>query len=84
MQLRAVDGFFSGLEANEARRLAIAGRRIVPDREIMDRFPRLVVPTYPGDEQWFASNAFAGLLPMGWSLDRRPLDEILHPKLLRS
>ena len=84
MQLRAADGFFSGLEDNECRRLEIAARRTVPDREILARFPRLVVPTYPGDDRWFASNAFAALLPDGWPIRRRRLDEVLHPNLIRS
>lgn len=83
MQLRAADGFFSGLEATEARRIEIARRRTVPDREIAARFPRLVVPTYPGDDEWFASTAFAGLLPDGWPVERRRLDEVLHPTLIR-
>jgi GT2 family glycosyltransferase len=83
MQLRAAHGFFSGLDANEARRLEIARRRTVPDREIMTRFPRLVVPTYPGDDRWFASDAFAALLPEDWPVERRRLDEVLHPTLTR-
>lgn len=84
MQLRAADGFFSGLEANEARRIEIARRRNVPDREITARFPRMIVPTYPGDGEWFASSAFAGLVPEGWPVERRRLDEVLHPSLIRS
>jgi GT2 family glycosyltransferase len=79
MQLRAADGFFSGIDANEARRLEIDRRRTVPDREIIDRFPRLVVPTYEGDERWFASDAFANLLPDGWPVELRRLDEVLRP-----
>ena len=79
MQLRAADGFFSGIEDNEKRRLEITARRTVPDREIMARFPRLVVPTYPGDDRWFSSTAFASLLPEGWPVERRRLDEVVHP-----
>lgn len=78
MQLRAVDGFFSGLGDAEVRRLEIARSRKLPDREIMTRFPRLVVPTYPGDEVFFASDAFLGMLPTGWPVEHRFLDEILH------
>lgn len=84
MQLRAADGFFDGLEATEDRRREIARCRRVPDREILARFPRLLVPTYLGDEEWFASPAFRALLPDGWPLDERRLDEVLHPSLLRS
>jgi GT2 family glycosyltransferase len=83
MQLRAADGFFTGLDANEARRVEIARRRTVPDREIVTRFPRLVVPTYPGDDAWFASDAFAGLLPEGWPVERRRLEELFRSVLVR-
>jgi hypothetical protein len=84
MQLRAADGFFANLDATEARRVEISRRRRLPDREIVARFPRLVVPTYHGDDGWFASDAFAGLLPDGWPVDHRRLDEVLHPSLVRA
>ena len=42
----------------------------------------LIVPTYLGDEAWFASEAFRSLLPGGWRLEPRRLDELLHPSLL--
>ncbi len=77
MQLRAAEGFFSGIERAEERRVELDKQRTVPDREIFDRFPRLVVPTYPGDEEWFASAAFRSMLPDGWPLVYRTLDEIM-------
>jgi GT2 family glycosyltransferase len=77
MQLRAVQGFFAGIEETEQRRRALASRRTVPDREIVARFPRLIVPTYPGDEEWFASEAFRNLLPDDGPLEFRKLDEII-------
>jgi GT2 family glycosyltransferase len=82
MQLRAADGFFSGLTATEKRRREIARRRRVPDREITARFPRVVVPTYRGDEEWFASDAFREMLPQDWSLEHRSLDQVVHPAVL--
>jgi hypothetical protein len=82
MQLRAADGFFAGIGASERRRREIARRRTRPDREILTEFPRMVVPTYPGDGEWFASEAFEGMLPEGWPVERRSLDEVLHPALL--
>jgi GT2 family glycosyltransferase len=82
MQLRALDGFVAGLGAGEDRRRELARRRTMPDRAIVERFPRLVVPTYPGDDAFFASEAFASLLPSGWPVERRRLDEVLHPDLL--
>jgi GT2 family glycosyltransferase len=78
MQLRAAKGYFAGLDGTERRRAELQSRRTVPDREIVARFPRLVVPTYAGDEAWFASESFECLLPDGWPLERRTLDEILR------
>jgi hypothetical protein len=84
MQLRAAEGFFSGLEATETRRRRVSGQRKVPDREIVARFPRMVVPTYPGDVEWFSSEAFESLVPAGWAIEHHALDEVLHPSLVRS
>jgi hypothetical protein len=78
MQLRAADGFFAGLGAAEERRRGIASLRKLPDREILARFPRLVVPTYPGDDVFFASEAFRAMLPEGWPVEHLSLDEVLH------
>jgi GT2 family glycosyltransferase len=78
MQLQATQGFFSGIDWAEERRAALDKERTVPDREILARFPRLVVPTYPGDDEWFASDAFQSMLPGGWPLERRRLDEIMR------
>jgi hypothetical protein len=83
MQLRAAHGFFGGLDGAERRRSALGRLRRVPDREIVERFPRLVVPTYPGDARLFASEGFRSLLPEGWPIDFRRLDEVLHPSLLK-
>ena len=77
MQLQATQGFFSGIDWAEERRAALDTERTVPDKEILVRFPRLVVPTYPGDEDWFASAAFQSMLPDGWPLEHRTLDQIM-------
>jgi len=79
MQLRAARGFFDGLDRTEARRAELAAVRSVPDREILARFPRLIVPTYAGDEELFASQAFESLLPDGWPVERMRLDEVVRP-----
>jgi hypothetical protein len=78
MQLRSAQGFFAGIEKAEARRAELDSVRRVPDREIVARFPRLVVSTYPGDEQWLGSDALKTLLPGDWPLERRRLDEIIR------
>lgn len=78
MQLRAAQGFFAGLEGAERRRAELESLRTVPDRAILGRFPRLVVPTYAGDDAWFSSDAFATLLPEGWPVERRSLDDLIR------
>jgi hypothetical protein len=83
MQLRAAHGFFSGLDSVEERRRTLEQQRVVTDREIVARFPRLVVPTYAGDEEWFDSEAFTSLLPKTWALEHRELEEVLHPSVLK-
>jgi hypothetical protein len=77
MQLRAAQGFVAGLPETHERNARLQQVRTVPDREILRRFPRLVVPTYRGDEEWFASDAFRSLLPTDWPLEFKSLDEIL-------
>lgn len=78
MQLRAAKGFFAGLEGTEKRRVELEAKRTVPDREILARFQRVVVPTYAGDEGWFASDAFSSLLPEGWPLEFTTVDQIMR------
>ena len=78
MQLRAAQGFFAGLDRTEARRAELESARKIPDREILTRFPRLIVPTYAGDEEFFASDAFETLLPDGWPVERQSLDEVMR------
>jgi len=78
MQLRAARGFFSGLDHTDERRVQLDAARTVPDREILARFPRFVIPTYPGDEEWFKSDAFRALLPDDWPLEFHALDDIMR------
>jgi GT2 family glycosyltransferase len=78
MQLRATQGFFSGFEGTERRRVELEGMRKVPDREILTRFPRFVVPTYLGDDDLFQSEAFRALLPEDWPIKYRQLDQIIQ------
>lgn len=77
MQLRAARGFADGLGATTARRRSLDAKRTVSDRDLFGRFPRLVVPTYRGDAQLFASDGFRDLLPDGWPLEWSDLDDLL-------
>lgn len=77
MQLRAMSGFVAGLEATARRRASLDAVRRVPDRELVSQFPRLVVPTYAGDDLLFESAAFRDVLPDGWPVEFRRLDQVL-------
>lgn len=76
-QLRALAFFRSSLESAAAERAAIAARRRRSDREILERFPLWIVPTYPGDAELFASPSFAAWLPGDLPFERARLDEVM-------
>ncbi len=48
------------------------------DREIFERFPLALVPTYPGDRELFDSRGFQEILPEGFPLKRYRLDEVME------
>ena len=77
-QLRALAGFLDELDAVEADRARILARRRRSDREIFERFPLWIVPTYPGDERLFASAAFAAWLPQELRFERAALADVLE------
>ena len=75
-QLRALRAIAGGADRLAAERSRIQARRARRDREIFEKFPLRIVPTYPGDEL-FGSPFFAPLLPAGTPLLSRRLDDIL-------
>ena len=77
-QLRAVTYMLSNLDPAAKSRECIQKRRKRADCELFERFPLLVVPTYPGDEHLFGSPAFAAWLPKSLSFERRSLGEIME------
>jgi GT2 family glycosyltransferase len=76
-QLRALSFFRASLESATEERALLAARRRRPDREIFERFPLWIVPTYPGDEALFASPAFRGWLPASLRFERATLPEVM-------
>jgi GT2 family glycosyltransferase len=76
--LRAGSLFLDALDASAAKRAAVRARRRRPDREIVERFPLYVVPTYPGDDRLFASPGFESFLPRGLPLVRATLAEVME------
>ncbi len=74
--LRALSLFRRTLDLAAERRAECLARRRVADREIVERFPLSLVPTYPGDEALFASPGFASFLPASPPLQRLRLADI--------
>lgn len=77
-QLRALHWLIANLGSMAASRAAVQCRRRRPDREIFERFPLYLVPTYPGDEALFASPGFQAWLPKDLPIVKARLDEIME------
>lgn len=76
MQFRAMEAVFTEMHSILDRRSTVQSRRVRSDREIFERFPLSVVPTYPGDDRLFASWLFRALQP-GQS-QAKTLDELMQ------
>ena len=76
--LRALSLFLAALDAAAAARAAARQRRRRSDRELCERFPLYLVPTYIGDEALFASPGFVSLLPESPVLARATLAEVME------
>lgn len=79
-QLRAIHWLVGHLDGAAERRAEVQRRRHRSDREIFERFPLYVVPTYPGDAHLFASPGFEAWLPQDLPLVRGTLEEIMEMK----
>jgi hypothetical protein len=77
-QLRALSHITRCLNDFAARREEVQSRREVSDRELFDRFPLYIVPTYPGDKALFASRAFRDLLPSDVPFEHRDLTQVME------
>jgi len=76
-QLAALGGFLAELDGVEAERERLGSRRRRRDRELFERFPLWIVPTYPGDQRLFASRGFAAWLPADLRFERARLEEVV-------
>ncbi|MEO7794791.1 MAG: glycosyltransferase family 2 protein, partial [Thermoanaerobaculia bacterium] len=76
--LRAMSHFLALLDAAAEGREFARQRRKRSDRELCERFPLYLVPTYLGDEELFASSGFASLLPASPALRRATLEEVME------
>jgi GT2 family glycosyltransferase len=78
MQFRALDWIVRNDARLAKKRHAVQSRRRRSDREIFERFPLQVVPTYPGDERMMESALFRLLRP-ALPAEERKLAEIMKP-----
>lgn len=77
MQIRATEWILKNMDTIMKKRAGVQSRRMISDREIFGRFPMAIVPTYPGDEELFASALFNMLEPV-LPAERRFLDELIE------
>jgi GT2 family glycosyltransferase len=77
-QFRAIHNLLANLDRAAAAREAVQKWRKRSDREIFERFPLYVVPTYPGDEDLFASEGFRMWLPGDVPVVRCGLGEVME------
>lgn len=77
-QLRTLSWLLGNLDRAAACREAVQKRRKRSDREIFERFPLYLVPTYPGDHALFTSPGFQAWLPADLPLVRGTLEEVME------
>ncbi|MCP4657740.1 MAG: glycosyltransferase family 2 protein [bacterium] len=77
-QFRALSSVLAQLDRSAEKRRAVQARRRRGDREIFERFPLYLVPTYPGDDLLFDSPGFREWLPDELPIVHRRLDEIMR------
>ncbi len=78
MQFRAFDWIVRNEELLATKRAAVQGMRRRSDTEIFERFPLLIVPTYPGDQKLMQGALFRLLLPR-LPMKEKSLSEITRP-----
>ena len=76
--LRAASHFLGLLDGAAAARAAARRRRKRSERELCERFPLYLIPTYLGDEALFSSPGFTSLLPESPVLTRATLAEVME------
>ncbi|HEV8581296.1 MAG TPA: glycosyltransferase family 2 protein [Thermoanaerobaculia bacterium] len=77
-QLRALHWLLGNLEGAAAARAGVQRRRKRSDRDIFERFPLYLVPTYPGDHALFHSPGFQVWLPEDLPLVKSTLAEVME------
>ena len=76
MQFRALDWIVTNEARLAEKRHRVQSMRKRPDREIFERFPLHIIPTYPGDEELMGGALFRLLRPALPSVERTLSDII--------
>ena len=76
MWLVAWNRIVSSWPALTDKRRSVQALRRIPDEELFSRWPLHLVPTYPGDEELFASEFFRRLLPSAPRLVETTLESV--------
>ena len=77
-QLRVHAFLLRHLQEAAASRQQVQARRRRSDREIFERFPAYLVPTYPGDAELFADPGFRAWLPADLPLVESTLGQVME------
>ncbi len=77
-QLRVQAYLLRHLDQAAEKRRWVQARRRRSDREIFERFPLVLVPTYPGDQALFASPGFRSWLPADLPLVEKRLQDLVE------
>jgi GT2 family glycosyltransferase len=78
MQFRAFDWIVRNSDGIAKKRAAVQALRVRSDRELFEKFPLYLVPTYPGDEALMGGALFRALRPRVPSVERT-LSDIMRP-----
>lgn len=76
-QLRVQAYLLRHLDQAAGKRQRVQARRRRADREIFERFPLVLVPTYPGDQALFSSPGFRSWLPADLPLRECRLEDLV-------
>lgn len=77
-QFRALHWLLGHFDAAAKARAVVQSRRKRADRDIFERFPLYLVPTYPGDQTLFASPGFQAWLPEDLPLVKATLADVME------
>ena len=77
-QLQAVSYILENIDGAAVKRKSVQAGKVRSDKEIFERFPLYIVPTYRGDSKLFSSAGFNSWLPEELHFVRCELEDIMR------